>query len=150
MTITTDIINADRTLQPPLYAKREVVLARGEGATLWDSEGNAFIDMMSNYGVNVLGHAHPAVTEAIARQAGLLVSCHQSFVSDIRAQFLETLIGLAPDGMTRAFLSNPGTEAIEAGLKFARVANRPDGLVATRGGSHARTRAALAATAEKK
>ena len=150
MTITTDIINADRTLQPPLYAKREVVLARGEGATLWDSEGNAFIDMMSNYGVNVLGHAHPAVTEAIARQAGLLVSCHQSFVSDIRAQFLETLIGLAPDGMTRAFLSNSGTEAIEAALKFARVATGRDGIVATRGGYHGRTIGALAATAEKK
>ena len=69
MTTTTDIIAADRNLQPPLYAKRDVALVRGEGATLWDSEGNASVDMMSNYGVNVLGHAHPAGTAAIPRQA---------------------------------------------------------------------------------
>ena len=150
MTTTTDIIAADRNLQPPLYAKRDVALVRGEGATLWDSEGNAYVDMMSNYGVNVLGHAHPAVTEAIARQAGALMSCHQSFASDVRAQFLETLVGLAPEGLARAFLSNSGTEAIEAALKFARVATGRDGIVAARGGYHGRTIGALAATAEKK
>lgn len=150
MTSTTEIITADRTLQPPLYAKRDVALVRGEGAVLWDSEGNAYIDMMSNYGVNVLGHAHPAVTEAVSRQAGLLISCHQSFVNDVRAQFLETLIGLAPEGLERAFLSNSGTEAIEAALKFARVATGREGIVAARGGYHGRTIGALAATAEKK
>ena len=100
---------------------RDVALVRGEGATLWDSEGNAYVDMMSNYGVNVLGHAHPAVTEAIARQAGALMSCHQSFASDVRAQFLETLVGLAPEGLARAFLSISGTAAIEGALKFARA-----------------------------
>ena len=149
----TDIVAADRDLQPPLYAKRDIALARGEGATLWDSEGNQYIDVMSNYGVNVLGHAHPAVTAAIAEQAGRLISCHQSFASDARAEFLRTLIELAPDGLTQAFLSNSGTEAIEAGLKFARVASGTTArttLVATRGGYHGRTIGALAATADKK
>ena len=150
MTTTIEIIAADRTLQPPLYAKRDVVLARGAGATLWDSDDNAYVDMMSNYGVNVLGHAHPAVTEAIARQAGALISCHQSFANDVRPRFLETLLGLAPDGLARVFLSNSGTEAIEAALKFARVATGRDGIVAARGGYHGRTIGALAATAEKK
>ena len=150
MTTTTDIIAADRNLQPPLYAKRDVALVRGEGATLWDSEGNAYVDMMSNYGVNVLGHAHPAVTEAIARQAGALMSCHQSFPRAERAEFLGTPGGLAPEGLARAFLSNSGTEAIEAALKFARVATGRDGIVAARGGYHGRTIGALAATAEKK
>jgi acetylornithine/LysW-gamma-L-lysine aminotransferase len=147
---TRSVSDIDRDLQPPLYAKREVTLVRGEGALLWDNEGRAYIDVMSNYGVNILGHSHPAVTEAISSQAGLLVSCHQSFTNDVRARFLEALIGVAPDGLTRAFLSNSGTEAIEAGLKFARVATGKTKLVATRGGYHGRTIGALTATAEKK
>jgi len=150
MTTTADIYAADKTLQPPLYAKREVVLARGEGATLWDVDGRSYVDMMSNYGVNILGHAHPAVTEAIAQQAGALISCHQSFANDVRAQFLETLTGIAPAGLNRVFLSNSGTEAIEAALKFARVVTGREGIVAARGGYHGRTIGALAATAEKK
>jgi acetylornithine/LysW-gamma-L-lysine aminotransferase len=150
-TITSEqAIHLDRDLQPPLYAKRDIALVRGEGAILWDSEGREYIDAMSNYGVNVLGHAHPAVTDAITHQAATLMNCHQSFASDVRAQFLEALIGVAPAGLTRAFLCNSGTEAIEAGLKFARVATGRTKLVATKGGYHGRTIGALAATAEKK
>lgn len=149
-TVTRSASEIDRDLQPPLYAKRDVTLVRGEGAVLWDADGVEYIDVMSNYGVNILGHAHPAVTAAITSQAGLLVSCHQSFTNDIRARFLEALIGVSPNGLTRAFLSNSGTEAIEAGLKFARVATGKTKLVATRGGYHGRTIGALTATAEKK
>src|SRR5687768_10622517 len=101
---TRDTVALDRDLQPALYAKRDLTLVRGQGATLWDAEGNAYIDAMSNYGVNVLGHAHPAVTAAIAEQAGMLLNCHQSFASDVRVRFLEELIGLAPAALTRAFL----------------------------------------------
>lgn len=147
---TTNFIAHDRDLQPPLYAKRDIALVRGEGSVLWDSDDREYIDAMSNYGVNVLGHAHPAVTAAITEQAGLLLSCHQSFASDVRARFLEMLIEIAPDGLTRAFLCNSGTEAIEAGLKFARVVTGRTKLVAARGGYHGRTIGALAATAEKK
>ena len=144
-----DYVAADRDLQPPLYAKRDVVLTRGEGATLWDINGRAYIDAMSNYGVNILGHAHPAVTAAIAAQAGALISCHQSFASDVRADFLRALISISPEGLTRAFLSNSGAEAIEAGLKFARVTTGRTNLVAARAGYHGRTIGALAATAGK-
>jgi acetylornithine/LysW-gamma-L-lysine aminotransferase len=149
-TDTRDYSTLDRDLQPPLYAKRDITLVRGQGATLWDSDGREYIDVMSNYGVNVLGHAHPAVTAAIAEQASLLLSCHQSFASDTRARFLQTLVDLAPDGLERVFLSNSGTEAIEAALKFARVATGRTRLVAARAGYHGRTIGALTATAEKK
>ena len=64
----------DRERQPPLYAKRDIALVRGEGALLWDSDGREYLDAMSNYGVNVLGHAHPAVTAAIVEQAGRLIA----------------------------------------------------------------------------
>jgi acetylornithine/LysW-gamma-L-lysine aminotransferase len=146
---TQTIVAHDRDLQPPLYAKRDVALVRGAGALLYDSEGREYIDAMSNYGVNVLGHAHPAVTAAIAEQAATLISCHQSFANDVRARLLERLVDLAPQGLTRVFLSNSGTEAIEAGLKFARVATGRTKIVAARGGYHGRTMGALAATAGK-
>ena len=117
--------------------------------TLWDAEGTSYLDAMSNYGVNVLGHAHPAVTAAIAKQAGTLISCHQSFANDVRAQFLEALLALAPENLTKAYLCNSGAEAIEAGLKFARVATGRQNMVATRGAYHGRTAAASEVTGGK-
>ena len=149
MTTNSDILAVDRDLQPALYNKREIALVRGEGVTLWDAEGKSYLDAMSNYGVNVLGHAHPAVTEAITKQAGTLISCHQSFANDVRAQFLEALLALAPGNLTRAFLCNSGAEAIEAGLKFARVATGRPNMVAARGAYHGRTAAASEVTGGK-
>lgn len=147
---TEEIVALDRELQPPLYAKRGLALVRGEGIWLWDSDGRRYLDLMSNYGVNILGHAHPRVTAAIVAQAGRLLSCHQSFASDVRAAFLERLLAVAPAGLTRAFLSNSGTEAVEAALKFAWAATARRKIVAARRGYHGRTLGALAATAEKK
>ncbi|HET9016569.1 MAG TPA: aspartate aminotransferase family protein [Thermomicrobiaceae bacterium] len=144
------LVQRDKELQPPLYAKRDIALVRGEGVTLWDSDGRAYLDMMSNYGVNILGHAHPRVTAAIQQQAATLLNCHQSFASDVRVAFLEKLLSVAPEGLTQAFLSNSGTEAVEAALKFAWVATGRTRVVAARRGYHGRTIGALAATAEKK
>jgi LysW-gamma-L-lysine/LysW-L-ornithine aminotransferase len=143
-------IDLDRDLQPPLYAKRGLALVRGEGAYLFDSDGNKYLDMMSNYGVNILGHAHPAYTEAIQQQAATLANCHQSFANDVRSAFLQKLVGITPEGLDRVFLSNSGTEAIEAGLKFAWVATGKSKIVATKRAYHGRTIGALSATADKK
>ncbi|MBX6341141.1 MAG: aspartate aminotransferase family protein [Thermomicrobiaceae bacterium] len=150
LTATDRIIQRDRDLQPPLYAKRDLALARGEGAYLWDAKGRRYLDLMSNYGVNVLGHAHPRVTAAIAHQAATLLNCHQSFASDVRVALLERLLALAPAGLTRAFLSNSGAEAVEAALKFAWVATGRGKVVAAGRAYHGRTLGALAATADKK
>jgi len=147
---TTAILQLDESLQPPLYAKRGIALVRGEGVWLYDSDGQRYLDLMSNYGVNILGHAHPRVTAAIVGQAGKLLSCHQSFASDVRAAFLEKLLSVAPHGLSRAFLSNSGAEAVEAALKFAWAVTGRRKLVAARRGYHGRTLGALAATAEPK
>ena len=144
------LVQRDKDLQPPLYAKRDIALVRGAGVTLWDSDGREYLDMMSNYGVNILGHAHPRVTAAIHHQASTLLNCHQSFASDVRVAFLDKLLSVAPEGLTQAFLSNSGTEAMEAALKFAWVATGRPKIVAARRGYHGRTIGALAATAEKK
>ncbi|WP_038040098.1 aspartate aminotransferase family protein [Thermorudis peleae] len=147
---TDAVLAADQQLQPPLYAKRGIALVRGEGVWLWDSEGRRYLDLMSNYGVNILGHAHPRVTVAIVEQAGRLLNCHQSFANDTRAAFLEQLLAIAPAGLRRVFLSNSGTEAVEAALKFAWAVTGRRKIVAARRGYHGRTLGALAATAEKK
>lgn len=147
---TTAILQLDESLQPPLYAKRGIVLVRGEGVWLYDSDGQRYLDLMSNYGVNILGHAHLRVTAAIVGQAGRLLSCHQSFASDVRAAFLEKLLSIAPHGLARAFLSNSGAEAVEAALKFAWAVTGRRKVVAAKRGYHGRTLGALAATAEPK
>lgn len=150
-TMTTDqMLQSDKGRQIPLYAKRDVVLVRGEGVYLYDSEGNRYLDAMSNYGVAVLGHAHPRYTAAVTGQLQTLTTCHQSFANDVRAELLDELHGIAPTGLTRSFLSNSGTEAIEAGLKFARIVNGRQNIVACRRGYHGRTLGALSATADKK
>ena len=147
---TSVILRLDESLQPPLYAKRGIALVRGEGVWLYDSDGQRYLDLMSNYGVNILGHAHPRVTAAIVAQAGRLLSCHQSFASDVRAAFLEKLLSVVPHGLARAFLSNSGAEAVEAALKFAWAVTGRRKVVAAKRGYHGRTLGALAATGEPK
>src|SRR5689334_5596914 len=105
-----EIENADLV---PLYAKRDVALVRGQGTTLWDSDGKEYLDCMSAYGAAILGHAHPAVTEAIIRQAATLTTCHQSFFNDQRAKYLQLVMQHVPPGITRAFFCNSGTESVE-------------------------------------
>jgi acetylornithine/LysW-gamma-L-lysine aminotransferase len=142
-----EIENADLI---PLYAKRDVALVRGAGTTLWDSDGKEYLDCMSAYGAAILGHAHPAVTEAITRQAATLTTCHQSFYNDQRAQYLQLLMQHTPPGITRAFFCNSGTESVEAALKFARAATGRQHLVATRRAYHGRTMGSLAVTGDNK
>jgi [amino-group carrier protein]-gamma-(L-lysyl/L-ornithyl)-L-glutamate aminotransferase len=131
-----------------VYAKRRLVLVRGQGAHVWDDQGRRYVDCAAGIGVAALGHAHPAVVEAIAGQAATLLTCSEGFFNDRRAALLERLVGLAPAGIERAFLCNSGTEAIEGAIKFARLATRRTGVVAAERGFHGRTLGALSATWE--
>jgi acetylornithine/LysW-gamma-L-lysine aminotransferase len=137
-------------LQLPLYAKRDIALVRGEGSYLFDSEGKRYLDAMSNYGVAALGHADPVFAAAMADQLNTLTTCHQSFFNDARAAALAAIRQIAPEGLTRYFMSNSGAEAIEAGLKFAMMATERHNIVALRRGYHGRTLGALSATFDPK
>src|SRR4051812_3727229 len=86
-----------------LYAKREIALVRGQGTKLWDSAGKEYLDLYSNYGVNILGHAHPGVSAAIKEQVDILTNCHSSFYNDARARFLTVLGEMAPPALNRSF-----------------------------------------------
>ncbi len=149
-TSVSEILDIERSHQIPLYAKRDIALVRGEGSYLFDSDGNRYLDAMSNYGVAVLGHAHPRYARALSEQLLTLTTGHQSFGNDVRAALLLELDAIAPEGVRRSFLSNSGTEAIEAALKFARVATGRHKIVALRRAYHGRTLGALSATADKK
>ncbi|MFM9105464.1 MAG: aspartate aminotransferase family protein [Chloroflexota bacterium] len=141
---------AENDHQVTLYAKRDIALVRGEGSYLYDSDGKRYLDAMSNYGVASLGHAHPEYTAAVTEQLGRLTTCHQSFFNDARAEFLAAIIATAPAGITRAFLSNSGAEAIEAALKFARAMTGRTKFVALKRAYHGRTLGALAVTHDPK
>lgn len=136
--------------QIPLYGKREIALVRGEGAYLFDSDGRRYLDAMSNYGIAVLGHADPEFADALNDQLRTLTTAHQSFYNDVRAEALAAIGRIAPDGLSRAFLSNSGAEAVEAALKFARLATGKTKVVATKRGYHGRTLGALSVTADPK
>ncbi len=146
-----DLTATHTQLSPiPLHASRGLTLVRGEGSYLWDDKGRRYLDLMTNYGVNLLGHAHPLVTDAIKLQASQLTNAHQSFDTPARQDFLVALGALLPAPLSRISFGNSGAEAIEAALKFARVATGRIGIIATHRAYHGRTFGALSATADAK
>jgi len=131
-----------------VYAKHPIAIVRGEGARVWDSEGKEYIDCVAGHGVANLGHAHPAVAEAISVQARRLITLHEAYYNDQRAALLGKLARMVPE-LDRVFLCNSGTEAVEAALKFARLSTGRSGVVAAMRGFHGRTMGALSATWNK-
>src|ERR1700687_3118656 len=97
-----DGVRVKTRLQPiPLHADRGISLARGEGCYLWDESGRRYLDLMTNYGVNLLGHAHPTVTAAIDQQASTLTNAHQSFDTPARQALPDGLPGVFPPPLGR-------------------------------------------------
>jgi len=129
-----------------LYQKRPLAIVRGEGALVWDAGGNEYIDCVGGQGSANLGHGNAVVAEAVARQARELASCTELFYSDRRAELYDALARVLPAELDRFFLCNSGAEAVEAALKFARMATGRSRVVATMRGFHGKTMGALAAT----
>jgi LysW-gamma-L-lysine/LysW-L-ornithine aminotransferase len=147
--VGTDIIAVERSLTSGVYPKRDVVIVRGQGARLWDMEGREYIDCAAGQGVANLGHCHPRIVEAIARQSQTLITCPEIFYNDRRAELLAKLKELLPVGLDRLFLCNSGTEAVEAAIKFARLSTGRPAVVAAMRGFHGRTFGSLSATWER-
>ena len=129
-----------------LYQKRQLVIVRGEGATLYDEDGREYIDCVGAQGIANLGHGNTAVADAIAAQARTLASSTELFYNDRRAELYDVLASVLPAELDRFFLCNSGTEAVEGALKFARMATKRQNVVATMRGFHGKTMGALAAT----
>jgi acetylornithine/LysW-gamma-L-lysine aminotransferase len=131
-----------------IYAKRDLTIVRGEGAIVWDDQGNRYIDATGGYGCVNIGHAHPALQAALAEQASKIIFTSEMFYNDRRAELLETLAAITPGELKRFFLCNSGTEANEGAIKFARAVTGRPGIIATQRGFHGRTIGALSATWE--
>ncbi|MGD8967107.1 MAG: aspartate aminotransferase family protein [Anaerolineae bacterium] len=148
-TKSSGIIGLEDTYGSRLYVKQPLVLTRGEGARVWDADGNAYIDCVGGHGVANVGHAHPAVVEAVRWQMERLVTAPNGFYNDQRARLLAELVRIAPDGLERAYLCNSGAEAVEAAFKIARLTTGRTRIVSTMRGFHGRTMGALSATWRK-
>lgn len=129
-----------------IIPKREVVIVRGHGARVWDEDGREYIDCVGGHGTANVGHCHPAIIDAITKQAQQLTICPEVFHNNVRAELLKILADISPEGLNQIFLCNSGTESIEAALKFARAATGRQEIIATMRGFHGRTFGALSAT----
>jgi acetylornithine aminotransferase len=124
------------------YGRPQLVLVRGEGCHVWDAEGRRYLDLLGGLAVNALGHAHPALLEAVTRQLSTLGHVSNFFATPPQVALAERLLALAGTP-GRVFLANSGTEAVETAFKIARRTGRPR-IVAAEGGFHGRTMGALA------
>lgn len=128
------------------YGTPTVVLARGEGATVWDVDGREYLDLYAGIAVNVLGHAHPAVREAVDRQLAVLGHVSNLVATGPVVLLAERLKALT--GADRVLFTNSGAEANEAAMKIARRLRPGGGFVACEGAFHGRTMGALAITGQ--
>jgi acetylornithine/LysW-gamma-L-lysine aminotransferase len=133
-----------------VFSKKPIVITRGIGALLWDINGQEYVDCASSYGVAALGHCHPKVVAAIKAQVEQLITCHGCYYNDKRAEFIEKLVKITPEGLDKAFLSNSGAESVECAIKLARKFTGNPEIIALMGAFHGKTMGALSATWDKK
>jgi acetylornithine/N-succinyldiaminopimelate aminotransferase len=130
------------------FGTPRLVLTRGEGAYVWDEDGNRYLDLLGGIAVNVLGHAHPALVDAVTTQLQTLGHVSNFFATEPQVSLAERLVALLGwDDDARVFLSNSGAEANEAALKLTRRTGRTR-IVAAEGSFHGRTMGALALTSK--
>ncbi len=148
------ILRRDAGCMLPVYARYPVVMERGEGAFLFDLDGNRYLDMMAGLGVNALGHAHPRMLAALTGQAVRLLHLSPLYSNPHPSHLAERLCQMA--GMSGAFFSTGGSEAVEGALKLARsfgarnYSTGKHGIVALRSSYHGRTFGSLSVTGQQK
>lgn len=135
------------------FGTPKLVLARGKGARVWDADGKEYVDLLGGIAVNALGHAHPALVDAVTAQLQTLGHISNFFASEPQVELAERLCGMVASsfdaaGETRVFFTNSGAEANEAAFKLTRRTGRTH-IVATEGAFHGRTMGALALTSKE-
>jgi acetylornithine/N-succinyldiaminopimelate aminotransferase len=137
----------ERAYLMPTYARNPVEFVRGEGTRLWDADGNEYLDFLAGISVVQIGHCHPALVEAITRQAATLMHVGNLYYTEGHLRLAERLSKLALGG--KVFFSNSGAEANECAIKLARR-HRPAGeIVVLENAFHGRTMGALSATPQR-
>ncbi|HET9141368.1 acetylornithine transaminase [Actinophytocola sp.] len=130
------------------YGTPALTLVRGEGAYVWDADGNRYLDLVGGIAVNALGHAHPAVVAAVTKQIGVLGHTSNLYVNPVTVELAEALLDVAGlTGAAKVLFCNSGAEAVEAALKLSRLSGRSK-VVACEGAFHGRTMGALTLTGQ--
>lgn len=146
-----DVIEREGRVHLPVYARQPLVIVRGAGCWVWDDEDRRYLDLVAGIAVNVLGHSHPAVADALGAQARTLMTTSNLYYTLPQLELAEMLLARSP--FDRAFFTNSGTEANEAAIKLARRHGNARGayeIVSLTGSFHGRTLGSLAATGQPK
>jgi predicted acetylornithine/succinylornithine family transaminase len=135
------------------YARTPLILERGEGCWVWDTNGKRYLDMVAGIAVNVLGHAHPVVADAVATQSKRLIHTSNLYYTIPQIELAKLLV--ENSCADRAFFANSGAEANEGAMKLARKwgklnRNGAYEVISMRASFHGRTLAAVAATGQPK
>jgi acetylornithine/N-succinyldiaminopimelate aminotransferase len=134
----------------PNYGVPPVAISRGQGCRVWDADGREYLDLIAGIAVSSLGHAHPAIVEAVTSQVAALAHTSNLFLHEREVELAERLLSLlGVDG--RVFFTNSGTEANEAAVKLVRRTQGPARpvMVAAEHSFHGRTMGALALTGKE-
>lgn len=135
----------------PCYTRKPVVLVRGKGTKVWDAEGKVYLDFIAGIAVLNIGHSHPAVVEAISKQAGQLTHISNLYYHENQGLLAKALAELALQG--KCFFCNSGAEANETLIKLARLwghKQKRHEVITMRNSFHGRTLATLTATGQSK
>jgi acetylornithine/N-succinyldiaminopimelate aminotransferase len=137
----------ERTSVIHTYARQPVEFVRGEGARLWDVDGNEYLDFLCGISVTSLGHCHPQVVAAVREQLGRLMHVSNLFYTEPAMRLAGRLSAASLGG--KVFFCNSGAEANEAAIKLARKAKREGDVVVVHDAFHGRTYGALSATPQE-
>ena len=146
--MSNDLLAKEKELFLHTYNRIPVDISYGEGVHLFDKKGNRYLDFFSGLGVNALGYSHPGIVKAVSDQIAKFAHLSNYFVTDIQIEFSEKLLKYS--GMSKAFLSNSGTEAVEAAIKMIRKKHGPGKKIfGLSNAFHGRTYGALSLTANE-
>jgi predicted acetylornithine/succinylornithine family transaminase len=145
-----DIKRREATYFLPVVNRLPVALVEGRGSRVVDVDGREYLDLTAGWGVCSIGHCHPALVEAIRKQAGRLMQTTNLFYTLPQLDLAEALAGIAPQEITRSFFTNSGTEAVEGAIKLAHRATGRRKFVSTESSFHGRTLGALAVIGQAK
>ncbi len=147
---TAETLDLFKRYVVPNYARYPVVLVRGEGSYVWDSEGNRYLDFFPGWGCNLLGHCPEPIVRAVQQQVATLIHVPNTWHTEAQGLWAQALSERSFGG--QAFFCNSGAEANEAAIKLVRLHTPKERykIITFRGGFHGRTLAATAATAQPK
>jgi len=128
----------------PVFSRQPLVIERGTGAIVTDTDGNDYIDCVAGIAVNSVGHCHPRVVNAIKAQAEKLIHTSNLYYTEIQARLAERMTKLT--GMERLYLTNSGAESNESAMKLARKVTGKKGFISTKNAFHGRTMGSLSVT----